>query len=139
MRVTGSGLGCPTWPQCFSGSMVPVEHPEYDLLNQWIEFGNRLFTIVVVAVAVATGTSTGWATLEAAWSVLGAVAIGVALGWLVARLLLWAEQHGDVDPSREVLSSLLLALGALGLASLEAGLLAGADPARAVMDSLAAW
>ncbi|HKQ42892.1 MAG TPA: COX15/CtaA family protein, partial [Pseudonocardia sp.] len=28
VRVTGSGLGCPTWPQCFPGSLVPVPHPE---------------------------------------------------------------------------------------------------------------
>ncbi|WP_007024589.1 COX15/CtaA family protein, partial [Saccharomonospora iraqiensis] len=53
VRVTGSGLGCPTWPQCFPGSMTPVEHPEYAMLNQWVEYGNRLLTFVVVAVAAA--------------------------------------------------------------------------------------
>lgn len=47
VRVTGSGLGCPTWPQCFPGSMVPVSHPEVALLHQWIEYGNRLLTGVV--------------------------------------------------------------------------------------------
>jgi heme a synthase len=52
VRVTGSGLGCPTWPECFPGSMVPVEHPEYATLNQWIEYGNRLFTGLVGIVAV---------------------------------------------------------------------------------------
>ncbi|MGQ0574768.1 MAG: COX15/CtaA family protein [Pseudonocardia sp.] len=51
VRVTGSGLGCPTWPQCFPGSMVPVQHPEIAALTQWVEFGNRLLTFVVVAVA----------------------------------------------------------------------------------------
>jgi cytochrome c oxidase assembly protein subunit 15 len=51
VRVTGSGLGCPTWPECFPGSMVPVEHPEYDTLNQWIEYGNRLFTGLVGLIA----------------------------------------------------------------------------------------
>ena len=51
VRVTSSGLGCPTWPQCFPGSMVPVDHPEYDTLNQWIEYGNRLFTGVVGIIA----------------------------------------------------------------------------------------
>lgn len=53
VRVTGSGLGCPTWPQCLPDSMVPVERHEYALLNQWIEFGNRLFTGIVGIVAVA--------------------------------------------------------------------------------------
>lgn len=51
VRVTGSGLGCPTWPQCFPGSMVPVAHPEIEALTQWVEFGNRLLTFVVVVVA----------------------------------------------------------------------------------------
>jgi cytochrome c oxidase assembly protein subunit 15 len=51
VRVTGSGLGCPTWPECFPGSMVPVAHPEIAALTQWVEFGNRLLTFVVVVVA----------------------------------------------------------------------------------------
>jgi cytochrome c oxidase assembly protein subunit 15 len=51
VRVTGSGLGCPTWPQCFPGSLVPTPHPEVAALTQWIEFGNRLLTGVVVLVA----------------------------------------------------------------------------------------
>jgi cytochrome c oxidase assembly protein subunit 15 len=51
VRVTGSGLGCPTWPQCVPGSMVPVAHSEYHALNQWIEFGNRMLTGVVIVVA----------------------------------------------------------------------------------------
>lgn len=51
VRVTGSGLGCPTWPECFPGSMVPVAHPEYHTLNQWIEYGNRLFTGLVGLIA----------------------------------------------------------------------------------------
>jgi cytochrome c oxidase assembly protein subunit 15 len=51
--VTGSGLGCPSWPECFPGSMVPVEHPEFAALNQWIEYGNRLFTGIVGFIALA--------------------------------------------------------------------------------------
>ena len=51
VRVTGSGLGCPTWPRCFPGSLVPVPHPETQALTQWIEFGNRLLTFLVVIVA----------------------------------------------------------------------------------------
>ncbi|NUT49747.1 MAG: heme A synthase [Saccharothrix sp.] len=51
VRVTGSGLGCPTWPQCFEGSMVPVEHPEVASLHQWVEFGNRTLTGVVGVIA----------------------------------------------------------------------------------------
>ena len=51
VRVTGSGLGCPTWPQCFPGSLVPTAHPEVAALHQWVEFSNRLLTIALVVVA----------------------------------------------------------------------------------------
>jgi cytochrome c oxidase assembly protein subunit 15 len=51
VRVTGSGLGCPGWPECFPGSLVPVRDAEVAALHQWVEFGNRLLTFVLVAVA----------------------------------------------------------------------------------------
>ncbi|MFV0406464.1 MAG: COX15/CtaA family protein [Propioniciclava sp.] len=51
VRVTASGLGCPTWPQCTSGSYVPT--PEMGLHGA-IEFGNRLITFILVAVALGT-------------------------------------------------------------------------------------
>ncbi|MEQ3553532.1 COX15/CtaA family protein [Pseudonocardia nematodicida] len=51
VRVTGSGLGCSTWPQCEPGSMVPVAHAEIAPLHMWIEFGNRLLGVVVVLAA----------------------------------------------------------------------------------------
>jgi heme a synthase len=53
VRVTGSGLGCPTWPQCFPGSLVPQPHPEVAALHQWIEFGNRLLVGLVGLVGLA--------------------------------------------------------------------------------------
>jgi heme a synthase len=53
VRVTGSGLGCPTWPECFPGSMTPVRRDEVALLHQWVEFGNRMLIGVVGVVALA--------------------------------------------------------------------------------------
>ena len=52
VRLTGSGLGCPTWPRCMPGSYTPVVEPA-DGLHPYIEFGNRLLTFVVGLVAVA--------------------------------------------------------------------------------------
>jgi len=49
VRLTGSGLGCPTWPTCTPGSLVPTEELSYHSL---IEFGNRLMTGVVGIVAL---------------------------------------------------------------------------------------
>ncbi|WP_342371967.1 COX15/CtaA family protein [Propioniciclava soli] len=51
VRLTGSGLGCPTWPQCEPGSYVPT--PEMGIHGA-IEFGNRLLTFVLAAIALVT-------------------------------------------------------------------------------------
>ncbi|MCT2338862.1 heme A synthase [Corynebacterium sp. p3-SID1056] len=52
VRVTGSGLGCDTWPMCHQGSLVPVAGAA-PWVHQFIEFGNRLLTFVVAAAAIA--------------------------------------------------------------------------------------
>lgn len=54
VRVTGSGLGCPTWPECTPGSYTPVPNQVEGQLHAWIEFGNRLLTFALFFVAVAT-------------------------------------------------------------------------------------
>lgn len=51
VRLTASGLGCPTWPRCTDESFVP--HGELGLHGA-IEFGNRLVTFLLAAVAIAT-------------------------------------------------------------------------------------
>ena len=54
VRLTGSGLGCPTWPECVPGSYLPVEGQAEGALHAWIEFGNRLLTFALFFAAVAT-------------------------------------------------------------------------------------
>ena len=51
VRLTGSGLGCPTWPECTGGSLVPTKELAGHGL---IEFGNRTLTFVLTLAAVAT-------------------------------------------------------------------------------------
>lgn len=53
VRLTGSGLGCSTWPECEPGSFTPVAHADAPL-HQAIEFGNRTLTGVLVLLALAT-------------------------------------------------------------------------------------
>ncbi|WP_198957182.1 COX15/CtaA family protein [Mycobacterium lehmannii] len=53
VRVTASGLGCPTWPQCFPGSFTPVPVAEVPVVHQAVEFGNRMVTFLVVLTAAA--------------------------------------------------------------------------------------
>ena len=54
VRLTDSGLGCPTWPHCTAGSFTP--HAAMGI-HSAIEFGNRLLTFVLAAVAIATFTA----------------------------------------------------------------------------------
>ena len=51
VRLTGSWLGCPTWPQCVPGSFTPVPHQAQGF-HKLIEFGNRSLTSVVGVAAV---------------------------------------------------------------------------------------
>ena len=53
VRLTGSGLGCPTWPQCTPGSYTPVPHQAQGKVHSWIEFGNRLLTFLLIIAIVA--------------------------------------------------------------------------------------
>ncbi|MGA1158953.1 MAG: COX15/CtaA family protein [Candidatus Nanopelagicaceae bacterium] len=47
VRLTGSGLGCSTWPECTPGSYTPTPDQPEAPLHAWIEFGNRLLTFVL--------------------------------------------------------------------------------------------
>ena len=46
VRLTGSGLGCPTWPDCAPGSLIPVAG-QVEGFHKYIEFGNRTLTLLV--------------------------------------------------------------------------------------------
>jgi len=51
VRLTSSGLGCPTWPSCTDASLTPTR--EY-AAHGVIEFTNRQLTFVLSAVVLAT-------------------------------------------------------------------------------------
>ena len=52
VRLTKSGLGCPTWPRCTPDSLLPAAHTEIPATQMAIEFGNRMLTFVLLAVGV---------------------------------------------------------------------------------------
>jgi cytochrome c oxidase assembly protein subunit 15 len=143
VRVTGSGLGCPTWPECVPGSLVPTPHPEVEPLTQWIEFGNRLLTGVVVLVAgacllaaLATRPRRARLTRLALVQPLGVVAQaviggGVVLLGLVSMILVWlamqlvAAASDGAGPPRRLVPGPVLGLVATSTAVLAAVLVAG--------------
>lgn len=135
VRVTGSGLGCPTWPQCYPGSLVPVPHPETQALTQWIEFGNRLLTVLVVLVAgaclvaaLATRPRRGRLTRLALVQPLGVVAQAVIGGITVLLSLVWWSVAVHF-----VISMVMVWLAVqLVVAAGEAGQDANTEPSRTV-------
>ncbi|MFY1637752.1 COX15/CtaA family protein [Solwaraspora sp. WMMB335] len=95
VRLTGSGLGCPTWPRCTEDSYVTT--PEMGILGV-IEFGNRVLGILVGLIALATvvavlrarrgdlrGLAVGVLGLIVLQGVIGGISVRVQLNpWVVA-------------------------------------------------------
>ncbi len=153
VRVTGSGLGCPTFPECFPGSMVPVSHAEIAPLHQWVEFGNRLLTFVLIAIAglvllAALGQRPRRRRLTVlsavmpvgivAQALIGGLTVLTNLSWstvslhfLVSGVLVWlstalVQATGEADvPGRPLLAGPLRGLIATSSGVLAALLLAG--------------
>ncbi len=90
VRLTGSGLGCPTWPECVPGSFVPVPHQEQGI-HKFIEFGNRTLTgmVGILAVLAIWAVVTHWPERRrmhwVAYGVLAGVATQAILGGITVR------------------------------------------------------
>lgn len=90
VRLTGSGLGCPTWPQCVPGSYTPVPH-QAEGYHRFIEFGNRTLTSVVSIAALLTVYAVWrWAArrrdlLVPAVVVVAGVGVQAVLGGITVR------------------------------------------------------
>ena len=52
VRLTASGLGCPTWPDCSDGSLIPVAR-QAEGFHKYIEFGNRMLTFALALIILA--------------------------------------------------------------------------------------
>ena len=95
VRVTASGLGCPTWPQCFPGSFTPLPHPEVAGIHQAVEFGNRMITFLVVltaalAVLAVTRARRRREVLIYAWLMPASTVVQAVIGGItVLTGLLW--------------------------------------------------
>jgi heme a synthase len=122
VRLTGSGLGCPSWPDC-RGTFLPELSS-----HVWIEYGNRLFSSVVGVACLAAGVLAyrvrpRRADLLRPASVLagGVVAQGLLGGLTVALDLSWPV----------VIAHYLLSMTLLLAATILVWRVRGAVPGRA--------
>jgi cytochrome c oxidase assembly protein subunit 15 len=119
VRLTGSGLGCPTWPECTPGSYAPVPNQAEGQLHAWIEFGNRLLTFVLLLTALVVFFTSLWLSRNAsnkqrirglaALQILGILGQGVLGGITVLT-----DLHPATVAGHYILSIFLIA-GALSL------------------------
>jgi len=114
VRITGSGLGCSTWPECTPGSYTPTPDQPEAPLHAWIEFGNRLLTFVLLINALAlmfTILKSGKRKLRKLGSlqIVGILAQGVLGGITVLTSL------NPATVAAHFLLSIILIAGALSL------------------------
>lgn len=112
VRLTGSGLGCPTWPECVPGSYVPVRE-QAEGFHKIIEFGNRTLTSVLAVIAILTVVAVWrWAPVRrlkiAAVTVLAGVLVQAVLGGITVLL----ELHPATVATHFLVSAGLVAAAA---------------------------
>ena len=119
VRLTGSGLGCPTWPECTPGSYVPVANQAEGQLHAWIEFGNRLLTFVLLICALAVVTfsvrvAKNAANKERVRSLAALQILGIFGQGMLGGVTVLTDLHPLTVAAHYLLSILLIA-GALSL------------------------
>jgi cytochrome c oxidase assembly protein subunit 15 len=112
VRLTGSGLGCPTWPRCTADSYLI--HPRLGVHGA-IEFGNRLLTLVLVVAAVLTFVSAmlyredGRPRTDLRW-LTGGLALGIPLQGVIGGVAVLTQLNPYVVGLHLLLSMVLIAL-----------------------------
>jgi len=112
VRLTGSGLGCPTWPKCTDESFVP--HRELGL-HGVIEFGNRMLTYVLIAVVVAMFVAVWrWAgTSRQLRRHAGLIALGVPFQGVIGGITVLTDLNPWIVSLHLILSLVLVAASVL--------------------------
>ncbi len=109
VRVTGSGLGCPTWPLCTDDSLVNT--PEMGI-HGVIEFVNRTLTGPLLIIAIAMVVSL-WAMRKNRrdlWGISLALVVGIVLQAVIGGVSVWVNLGPYVVGLHFLVSAILVAL-----------------------------
>lgn len=115
VRLTGSGMGCETWPYCTAESLVPTRELG---IHGLIEFGNRTLTGVLVVVALLAFLSVVrmWHTRPELPRLTLAVGIGIILQAVIGGVTVWLHLHPSIVGLHYLVSAALVALSAVYVA-----------------------
>ncbi|GAB3583912.1 COX15/CtaA family protein [Calidifontibacter terrae] len=113
VRLTGSGLGCPRWPQCVNGSLTPTRH-QAQSWHKYIEFGNRTLTSVVsiVALALLIGIITSARHRSGLRLPVAGVLAGIALQAIVGGITVLTGLNPGLVAAHFLISMLLVSTSA---------------------------
>jgi heme a synthase len=114
VRLTGSGLGCPTWPECVPGSFTPVPYQE-EGIHKFVEFGNRTLTGVVGLLALASVWAV-WTRMPRRRPLL-LVALGIVLGVVLQAVVGGIAVLTTLSPAI-VASHFLISMAMVALATM---------------------
>jgi len=111
VRLTGSGMGCETWPYCTPESLVPTEELG---VHGLIEFGNRTLTGVLVIVALLAFLSVVrlWNTRPELPRLTLAIGVGIILQAVIGGVTVWLHLHPSIVGLHYLLSAALVAIAA---------------------------
>jgi heme a synthase len=114
VRLTGSGLGCPTWPTCTDESFVNT--PEMGI-HGVIEFANRALTGVLLVVAILTFLSVVrlWRTRRDLFVLAFALGFGIPLQAVVGGITVLTNLNPYVVGLHFVVSIGMVALATVYL------------------------
>lgn len=110
VRLTGSGLGCSTWPMCEPGEFTPRFHDATNL-HPYIEFGNRTLTGVLGVIAVAVAVLV-WSdrSRSRSYRLLGLVPlVGVAAQAVIGGITVLVDLHPAIVGGHLLISMALVA------------------------------
>jgi len=109
VRLTGSGMGCETWPYCTSDSLVPTQELG---IHGLIEFGNRTLTGVLVIIALLAFLAVVRVPRRDLRGLAFANGIGIILQAAVGGVIVWLHLPPTLVGIHFVISAALVANGA---------------------------
>lgn len=115
VRLTGSGLGCPEWPLCTPGSLVPTEELSWHSI---IEFGNRTISgpLLVAAILLVILSVRARADRRDLVVISVVVLAGVSAQALIGGFVVWLHLNANLVGVHYTISVALVAVSAAYLA-----------------------